>query len=964
MTGEIAEKLIKAESLGTFLGDAGVLPSWETVAYLKTEVDRLIGADLKMAERLSGRLDELASALGDKTSRAFADASRARVYHHLGQYAEADALYQSAIKGTQSAKLYTDTAMIQTHRVFALTQMGRYREALALSRAARRALSRSPVQLAQLETNVGIIYYRQDRYANAIEHYERARRILASQADKTIRAVVEANLSHALMETDRHGDALSLLESAAVAFEESGQALWAAQTRFQIGYLQFLRGNYNVALTAHYQARDELTRLGSAQLVAWCNHEIAEILLALNAWDDAAESSSLARESFRELGLGYESAQAAVVHALALMGQREFDRARDDFLDARGVFAEKKNTALVALIDAYLADLAIRVNDPALAAEYATASLRVFARRELSTRAAHARMLSARAAYDYGDHKRAVRMARAAAKSVEGLYAPALVYQSHQLIGRIERDRNRNDAALVSFRSAVEVIEQMRGGVSADEFKTSFLYDKIHVYEDAIACCLDAVRLDAVRDYAGSDQLVDEAFRLVESSKSRALADMLAHFFRTSPERESSGRTEKHRERLNRLIEDLNWYSSQAGINEDKGDQRSAEAANKYRHEVARCERQIARLFRRIESESPEIAEMQRMRGASLAELQATLEPGETAIEYFATGGHFSAFVASRDRVQVSRCIATKREVESLLATLQFQIEKFNYGAEYVDANFGHLRRAANNVLGQLYKLIFAPLERFIETDQLVLIPHDALHYVPFHALYNGEYLIDRFDVSYAPSSAVLKLCREKHASTRVAEDRARPADGDLLIALGVKEAGTPNIEQEIESLAALYPNSLKLMGGQATLENLLELAPRARYLHLASHGYFRRDNPMFSFLKLAGAKLHFYSLLDLRLKAEMVTLSACHTGVNKVFPGDELHGLVRGFLYAGTPSLVASLWAVSDLSTAEFMKEMYSQLRSGATKRAALKQAQLVIKEAYGHPYYWAPFVLMGNPE
>jgi tetratricopeptide (TPR) repeat protein len=346
VTGEIVEKLIKADSVVTFLSDAGVPPSWETVASLKAEVDRLIGADLKMAQRLSGRVDELASAFGDATSRAFADASRARVCHHQGQYAEADALYQSAIRGTQTAKLYTDTAVLQTHRVFALTQMGRYREALALSRAARRALSRAPVQLAQLETNVGILYYRQDRYASAIEHYERARRILASQADKTIRAVVDANLSHALMETDRHGDALRLLEGAAAAFEQSGQALWAAQTRFQIGYLQFLRGNYNVALTAHYQARDELKRLGSTQLVAWCNHEIAEILLALNAWDDAAESSSLARASFRELGLAYESAQAAVVHALARMGQREFDNARRDFLDARTVFAEKKNNPL------------------------------------------------------------------------------------------------------------------------------------------------------------------------------------------------------------------------------------------------------------------------------------------------------------------------------------------------------------------------------------------------------------------------------------------------------------------------------------------------------------------------------------------------------------------------------------------------------------------------------------------
>jgi len=119
----------------------------------------------------------------------------------------------------------------------------------------------------------------------------------------------------------------------------------------------------------------------------------------------------------------------------------------------------------------------------------------------------------------------------------------------------------------------------------------------------------------------------------------------------------------------------------------------------------------------------------------------------------------------------------------------------------------------------------------------------------------------------------------------------------------------------------------------------------------------------MFSFLKLADSNLNFYSLLDLKLNADMVTLSACHTGVNKVFPGDELHGLMRGFLPAGAPSLVASLWATSDASTAELMKEMYTRISVGASKRAALRSAQLAVKDEYGHPYYWAPFILMGNP-
>src|SRR4029453_4208523 len=97
----------------------------------------------------------------------------------------------------------------------------------------------------------------------------------------------------------------------------------------------------------------------------------------------------------------------------------------------------------------------------------------------------------------------------------------------------------------------------------------------------------------------------------------------------------------------------------------------------------------------------------------------------------------------------------------------------------------------------------------------------------------------------------------------------------------------TPEVAGEIKALAALFPNAVKLTGNRATGNNLMRAAPRAKYLPLAATGSFRRDNPMFSFLRLADSNLNFYSLLDLKLNAEMVTLSACHTGVNKVFPGD-----------------------------------------------------------------------------
>ena len=948
---QLAEQLINADSAEAFLREQRTGVDWKTVSALKQEVDRLIGADLNAAKNLSDRVDQLAAAIGDPVSKGFAEASRARVLHHNGDYVEADSLYENAIRATRAAKLTIDTAVIQMHRVFALTQMGRYDEALRTARMSRRVLSRhSPLHLAQLETNVGILYYRLDRYSKAIEHYERARQLLGSSGSETIRAVVNTNLAHAFMETDRHGDALRLLESAANEMERSGQKLWAAQTLFHIGYLQFLRGNYNVALTTHYQAREDLTRLGSTELVAWCNHEIAEILLALNAFDDAGESARLARKSFAELNLPYESAQSAVIHALAAMGQREYEQARDDLISARAVFAGNNNTTLAALIDSYLAELALRRNDPLEASSRASAALRVFARKKLSTRAAYARLLSARAAYSDRNLTKAARMAKTAFDSIQDLFAPAVEYQSQHLLGRIERDRNRNDRALDRFRGAVKAIERLRGGIAADEFKATFLQDKSEAYEDAISACLEQ----------DSEELIAEAFSLVESSKSRALADLMARYLRGTAETgEESTFILDIRAKLDKLIEDLNWYGSQAGLAEDKGDQRSAETADRYRSAIAKCERQIAQLFRRLESEVPAFVEIQRMESASISDLRDCLSPDETLIEYFSTGEYLSAFVAAHNEIQVARKIVRRSEIERLLDALRFQIEKFNYGSEYVEAYFGQLRRAANEILSTLYKAVYLPLEGSVNTKRVIVVPHGPLHYLPFHALYDGYvHLIERFEISYAPSASVLKLCR------MLGKHRNESIDCGTLVALGLSESATPNIDDEIRILSGLFPDAVTLSGAKATRANLFKAAPSARYLHLASHGYFRRDNPMFSFLKLTDSNLHFYNLVDLELKAEMVTLSACHTGVNKVFPGDELHGLVRGFLYAGAPSVVASLWAVNDQSTAEFMRVMYSQLRKGESKRVALRCAQLATKEAYGHPYYWAPFILMGNPD
>jgi CHAT domain-containing protein len=152
--------------------------------------------------------------------------------------------------------------------------------------------------------------------------------------------------------------------------------------------------------------------------------------------------------------------------------------------------------------------------------------------------------------------------------------------------------------------------------------------------------------------------------------------------------------------------------------------------------------------------------------------------------------------------------------------------------------------------------------------------------------------------------------------------------------------------------------------GRRATVARLKSEAPRSGVIHVATHAAFRVDNPMFSAIQLADAPLSLFDLYDLRISAELVTLSGCGTGLNALIGGDELLGLVRGWLYAGAHSVVVSLWDVNDRSTASLMGRFYQRLRQTPDRAAALRDAMLATREEDPHPYHWAPFVLIGARE
>jgi CHAT domain-containing protein len=239
-----------------------------------------------------------------------------------------------------------------------------------------------------------------------------------------------------------------------------------------------------------------------------------------------------------------------------------------------------------------------------------------------------------------------------------------------------------------------------------------------------------------------------------------------------------------------------------------------------------------------------------------------------------------------------------------------------------------------------------------LQGKHLVFVPHENLHHLPLHALFDGsQYLIDAFTVSYAPSASIYALCRQQQVNT---------TGGSLI--LGVPDALAPLIGEEVEAVAATLPESELFLGEAAGHRLLRQQGPSSRVIHIATHGRFRADNPMFSAIRLGDGYLTLYDLNRFRLPVELVTLSGCSTGLNVVARGDELLGLVRGMLHAGARSLLMSLWDVQDRSTTELMTSFYTRFRAGGNAASALQGAMQELRARQPHPYYWAPFVLIGG--
>jgi CHAT domain-containing protein len=183
------------------------------------------------------------------------------------------------------------------------------------------------------------------------------------------------------------------------------------------------------------------------------------------------------------------------------------------------------------------------------------------------------------------------------------------------------------------------------------------------------------------------------------------------------------------------------------------------------------------------------------------------------------------------------------------------------------------------------------------------------------------------------------------------------------LAALALPDPAIPQAETEVRAAARYFPRTRLFLNEQAGSDGLHTAAETGDVLHIATHGVFRPDNPFFSALKLADGWIDVRAIYRLPLAARLVVLSACESGAVQVQGSDEAIGLGRGFLGAGARSLVVSLWNVHDASAAILMEQFYAQLAGdGRGTARALRAAQQQAAAAGRHPYYWAPYLVMGD--
>ncbi|MBI2816269.1 MAG: CHAT domain-containing protein [Acidobacteria bacterium] len=938
---KLVEELIKATdtvSLRGFLSRHRSLLPPDLVEKLAEVARENLRVNAQESLRIADAALVVADEIGTTDSKARALRAKANALWFLNHNKEAVELYDQAISLFQSTNNCTEIGRTISSSIQPLIRLGEYERALQGAERARQIFTDSGdgLRLARLELNVANIYHRQDRFAEAEAMYERAYQKAVEFKDAEAIGVALHNMAVCLINLNDFQRALDTYERARAFCREHGMPALVAQADYNIAYLHYLRGEYNRALEMLQAAREASRNTGDSYHSALCNLDQSEIYLELNLSNEAAEMAQEAFAQFKALGMRYEAARSVANLAIALGQQGNTSRALELFAQAKEIFEKENHQVWPFLVDLYQALVLYRERRCEEAQKLCGGALDFFETHKLPSKQVICQLLQA-GLFVCTNELDAARVACAKAMSVLGnLDASHLAYQAYFLMGQIAEAAGQDQEAADWYQAARSEMESLRSVLRGEELKIAFMTNKLDVYEGLVRLAL-----------AGGDSA--RAFEFIEQAKSRSLRDILSeHSGSSSPEQ--NGQSELL-QNIKNLRQELNWYYHRIELEEVNQEAASPRKVEELRMEAQEHEKKLLRTMRELPAATSHPGRVPAPHPVNVESIRMWLGADASLVEFFRLDQQIIAAVLTAQHLEIVPLLEQPK-LRSALELLQFQLAKFRLAPEYLEACGELLLASTQRHLRELYEMLIAPIRPQLRGTRLIISPHGLLHYLPFHALFDGnQYLLDSFLISYAPSASIYALSQEVQVNR----------SGSSLV-LGIPNEQAPFIREEVQYVADELPQPETFVGASATESVLREKAPRSRIVHIATHGRFRADNPMFSSVRLGDSHLTLYDLHHLNMPVELATLSGCSTGLSIVAAGDELLGLVRGLLQSGAQTLLLTLWDVHDRTTADFMKMFYRELRRTPDKSLALRNAVNELRQTRPHPYYWAPYVLIGK--
>lgn len=847
------------------------------------EAERLSASQPQHARELAAEARRAARKSGDQAVLALAERALGLAARELNELTAARRHLRRSIAVAEAAGLDDVAAESQVRLAYVVSMGGSTRDALAqlavVDDTTRGvAQVRSRVHQALLLQRTGQTDEALARYRQAIPALRRHGLVLEEAQALSNRAVLHTYRGDfAAAESDLHRS-----EALAPAI---GEGFATAKVHQNLGFVAACRGNVPEALAWFDQAQLEYATMG--QSVAPVLSDRAETLLSVGLIGEALEVASQAvTELEQHGGSALDLAEARLMRARAFLHSGEAGDAARSARQARHAFQRQGRLGWSALADYVIARAALlRRLTPIMEMDHIADQLDGAG---WIVPALELRLAWATRALDRGDvadvDDALAQLRQVARRRQRGpAQVRALAWHAEAML-RLQADHHQG--GLSALRAGLEALDERQAVLGATELRVHAAGQGEEIATLGCRLAIDGGHADRVLEWA-------------ERWRAGAL-----HLQPVRPPPDAA---------LERLLEQLRFVTM--AMNRAALD---GEPTEDFLRRQAALEGAV-----RDRSRHAAGGRFGKVAAPPTAAALRLLLGGRALVEYVVLDGRLHAVTITPQRIRVFH-LGHLRPILSEIDSLRFSYARLAQGRGSA-ATREAFATAADHAAGLLDEYLFGPLRDELGQRPLVVVPTGRLHHLPWAGLPTCAARA----ISVAPSAALW---------TQAAAGKAPSRRGRVVLVAG---PGMQHADPEIAELAAIYPDAVTLVGADAVTHRVVNALDGAQIAHLAAHGTFRSDNPLFSSLHLADGQLTVFNLERMKASPRLLVLSACESGLSDVRPGDELLGLSAAMLSLGTTNLMASVVTVSDVSTAALMVEVHRRLSAGDTPPEALARAR-----------------------